>query len=297
MYELTIEFYFEGLSKKLKKRKEKLHKANKDIFPADTGDGLSEEMIETHQNSRNKRVSKILNNKRDRSHPYLMSEFEVDVFVETLEYKNSKEMLWNHINWKEIYNEVLNDLKKGNVPVELRNIFYSNLIDYVPYAELHYYENTKFGKAWNKYTELEKDKIFEDAMKWCYYDKKEEQAEKLEKEFENSLKYVSEKDVEKGSEQKLKKFDLFFSSFLSNFLTPFLNDCRPKKDSLGQQVLNYQEEIDVYRYKYNELMEFSQGEETNHITVLKNYLDYSKEHVNKLASFQKELKEANIDII
>lgn len=296
MYQITIDFYFESLSNELKRRKKELQKLNKDVFPAYVGEGLSENVIATHQNSRNKRVSKILNNKRYGSYPYLMSETEVDIFVETLEYENSKKMLWGHINWKEMYITVLEDLKKEDVPEELKDIFYSNLVDYVPYAELYHYENTQSGKEWNKYTEIEKIKIFEEALQWCYYDKIEEYAERLKNEFNSYLKNRGEEITEKGREQKLKKFDLFFSSFLSKFLKSFLGDCTPKENSLGQQVLNYLKEIDGYREKYNELMVFFQSKDTKQIRVLSKYLDHSKEHVNKLAFFQKELKEANIDV-
>ncbi|MDT2834336.1 hypothetical protein P7H70_09715 [Vagococcus carniphilus] len=278
MYENTIDYFYESLAKSLKNRKDELGKKHSQIYPASYNDKKG-----AQKNTYDKRVSRIINNSRPRSHPYLMSETEIYIFTETLEYIDEDELLWGHIDWSVMYDKVIEDLKENKVPSELNQKFIANLIDFVPYAELHYYENSAYGKEWRKYTRKEKENIVNDAISWCYFD-----------ETEKYIRQLSEKFSDHFSEKKLTKFDIRITRFLNEFLIEFLSQFTPTENSFGQQVVDYQKKVDVYRYKYNELLIHNQDEENEKTFILNSYLDYAKKHIKKLAIFQKEFKEVEI---
>ncbi|WP_207941548.1 hypothetical protein DOK78_000317 [Enterococcus sp. DIV2402] len=278
MYENTVDYFYESLANSLKKRKIKLGMTNSQIYPAGFNDREG-----AQKNTYDKRVSRIINNRRTKSHPYLMSETEVSIFTETLKYNNEDELLWGHIDWSVMYDKVIQDLKENKVGSELNQKFIANLIDFVSYAELHYYESSAYGKEWGRYTKKEKENITNDAIGWCYFDESEKYIYQLREKFLNIF-----------SEKKLTKFDIRFTRFLNEFLKGFLLQFTPTENSFGQQVLDYQKKVDVYRYKHNELLIHYQDEENEKTLILDSYLDYAKKHIKKLASFQKEFKELKI---
>ncbi|MGX7030846.1 hypothetical protein ACWN8B_05735 [Vagococcus zengguangii] len=283
MYEVTRNYFYKSLSLSLKQRKKESKKKNREIFPADeieNGLKIPKEFVVKQQNSRNKRVSRILNNNRPESYPYLMSSNEVDVLTKTLNYTNSDEMLWGHIRWQDMYSAVIEDLSKGNVSNDLQETFKKNLIDYVPYSKLHYYEVTEYGKVWGLYEKQEKEDITNKAIKWSYFDSTETYVKELKKSF-----------LKEFTGTKLDKFNQKLSYFLDKFLKEFLQQFIPEENSFGQQTFRYQKEVDINYDKLNGIKEQLHGGENDITTLLDEYTTYSINHIEKLAMFQKKFKE------
>lgn len=209
---------------------------------------------------------------------------EINKVKKFVDDKNYDNILWDHIDWEQMYRQIIQDLIIGNASEKIRKNFYENLIDYVPYSKLHFYNTTEFAKVWNQYGNREKDEITNKAIEWCYLDSISEYSKKLKKEF-----------YEQFSGKKLDKFDEKFIRFSNNFLDYFFKELKPSDNSFGLQALKYQNNIAVHinMLHTNDKWNYEK-EETEETALIQEFIDYSQIHVDKLSVFQEEFKKIKL---
>lgn len=231
--ELITNFFYERASKRitLKVRQSKLKYSQ--IYKPD-----------------HKQISRIINNKRNRNNPFLICDAvisnsykdeETGTFIkcgllETLDFKNVKEILWGT---SEEINSYLFDLfillwsevSAENSPYNIDRELY--LCDYIPYAKYHTYWDILFSPD-NKYPAIAYgidentvisniDPARDNALKYLY--------QKCSDEFKKIFWNFTEETL---SFHKIDK--VFKESFIEQLFIPMIKEYSPNASSLGLRV-------------------------------------------------------------
>ncbi|MDR2276289.1 MAG: hypothetical protein LBE23_00425 [Vagococcus sp.] len=278
--ERTIDYYYKSLSKEILNRKDEL--------------GLKRDEILKDPN----RVTDIIkNSERPSSHPYMIGKKEHRFLYDLFLYKNKKDfisegvlsvgidtikmnydkMLWDHINWKEMYKIFIEELKSLSANEELKKQFNYALIDYVPFARIYFNDfHPEFGKIW--IPKEERDEIYEQAVKWVFF---RYGHKKFEKFF---LSYFSGKTLHEFDDNFLK------------FTADFLDSKKPNDFSFGLSVYKQCKEISYFvvllqsfdEYKYEEMYKEISSETSEKINLLKSYISERENNLKKLERNQQQ---------
>lgn len=272
MYEGTIEYYFGSLSNSLKERRKRLGLKNEDIYPEYEDSIISGESF-THR----QRVSKIMNNKKSENYPNLLSRGEIEIFTKNLKYKNSKEMLWDHVDWDMMYDSIIQDFVNKTVSMNLYELFEKSLMDYVPFSIVYQeWNQDEYAKEWH--TESQLKELRKEAAKWYYAKNRELNVSKLEEMFK---KYF----LNNG----LSKFPKNFSHFIDNYFKEISTETKINNTSLGQQTAVYKMNYLKAREKLNENIEYVYFDKKNdEAKLLEKYIKTNLYNMDELKEYQKK---------
>lgn len=309
MFEKIKEKFYESLIESIKDRKKSLNVIRDDILPDP------------------KRVTDILKITCDAHHPYLIGRDEyprllylfrckgkeeyVDVNIldrENLEELKKKcgnnydEMLWKHIDWNKMFQDVVTELSKFVISEEVKKlkelkelkkleeqkklvklavIFENALVDYVPYAAVKE-EGLHPDYAKIYISEDERERKRQDAIEWVH--------------LRHGSELFKQTFYKKFSGKTLREFDKEFHEFVSDYLKE-----RERKDySLGSQTYNFHQSFSRIIIHWQELPEVLYGdvsdEKSDMYILLDEYRKYGMEHMKKLEEYQREFDKLHIDI-
>lgn len=311
MFEEIKEKFYESLIESIKDRKKSLEVIRDDILPDP------------------KRVTKILNIIRDAHHPYLIGRDEyprliylfrcknkdlfdkediLNVEVKTLREKcgnNYDEMLWEHIDWDKMFQDVITELSKFVISeeakklkelkeqkelkkleeqkklVKLAVIFENALVDYVPYAAV---KNEGLHPNYVKVCifDDERERKRQDAIKWVY--------------LRHGSSVFKQTFYKRFSGKTLHEFDKEFHEFVLDYL----EEKNTKDYSLGKQTYSFHKSFSRIIIHWQELPEVKYGdvsdEKSDMYILLDEYRKYGMEHMKKLEEYQREFDKLHIDI-
>ncbi len=285
MFEEIREKFYESLIRSIKDRKNILKLKRDDILPDPT------------------RVSKILKEKRDAHYPHLIGKSEYprlkylflcedhDSYMNDIEFhpeeaikksgNNYDIMLWGHINWDEMFQNVITELSEFDISEEWGGIFEETLVDYVPYAAV---KTEKLDAEYAKiYIPLEeKEGKRQDAIKWVHL----RHGSGL---FKNTF-------YKKFSGKTLREFDMEFHEVVSNYL----EERKLKDYSFGSQVRDFHQAISRIAVHWQKLPEVQygdiSGEKSDFQALLEEYIKNGREQIKKLEKYQQKFDAFHIDI-
>lgn len=287
MLEKSKNFFYRSLSKSIRTRKKDLGLKRDDILFEPT------------------RVSKIVNNTRNKHHPHLIGGGEYaylnylflceshEAFInenilntplgmhEKKNGKNYDKMLWGHINWDKMFRYVIVELLKLDSSEELEKMFEDTLIDYVPYAAIKYEElNPEYGKVY--IFPNERKKIRYDAIKWVH--------------LRHGSGLFKQTFYKRFSGKTLREFDKEFFEFISDYL----EKRKPDGYSLGLQAYNYHKTVSSIAAYWQSLDEIqysdASDEKSDFQTLLEEYMENGREQMRKLGEYQQKFDNLHIDI-
>lgn len=287
MFEKTKDRFYESLAKSIRKRKEDLKLKRREILPEKT------------------RVSKIVNATRNKHHPYMIGKGEYQYLIylflckdhdsfeklnivkasdDELQEKcgyNYDKMLWGHIDWDKMLQDVITELSKFDISEKLGKSFEDTLVDYVPYAVIRYDElDPEYGPIW----------IPDDERA----QKRKKAIERVH--LEHGSELFKQTFLEKFSGKTLHEFDKEFPVFISDYLEKRL----PNKYSFGLQAYNYHINLSKFAANWQNLPEVKYGDvsdkKSDLETLLKKYIDNGREQMKKLEKYQKAFDKLHIDI-
>lgn len=285
MFNECRERFYESLIKSVKDRKKTLKLTRDEILPDP------------------KRVTKILNNIRDTSYPYLIGTAEYPrlkclfeckdkehfinenaLTAEELKIKfgnNYDKMLWGHIDWDKMLQGVITELSKSDISEGMGMVFEDTLVDYVPYAVVRYDE-----------LPLDYAKIFifpgerrakrQEAIKWVYL------------KHEDGL--FKEAFLEWFSGKTLRDFDKEFDKFVEEYL----KKRKPNGQSLGLQAYDFHKSMSKIAIHWQSLDEVKYGDmsekKSDLQTLYEEYINYNREQMRTLEKFQQKFDAINLNI-
>lgn len=300
MFERTKDSFYKSLGKSIENRIEALALKRIDVF-----DEVS-------------RISKIVNGKCDGHHPYLIGRkeypylyrlficenkksYEEETKREKKNYKNYDKMLWGHIDWDEMFRNVITELSeidtskdkkskdkksedkkpKDKKSEDIRKLFEDTLVDYVPYAVIRYDELCP---------EYERIYIFPDERKTT-------RQKAIERVHFGRGKERFRKTFEKYFKGKtLLKFDREFYKVISEYL----EESKPNVDSLGWQAYNFYKNLSKFVAYWQSLPEVQYAEENDKKSdlekMLEEYIKDGREHMQKLIKYQQEFDDLYLDM-
>lgn len=299
MFKVIKENFYESLAKSIGDRKRVLNLNREDILFEKT------------------RVSKIVNNTRNKHHPYLIGKGEylylINLFLyedhdsfkkanilKTLEDElikkcgnNYDEMLWGHINWDKMFQDTIAELSELDIldnpeklegleeQKKLEKLFKDTLVDYAPYAVIRYDELPyEYGKRF----------IFQDEAK----DKKQEAIERVH--LRHGSELFKQTFLEKFSGKMLHEFDKGFPEFVSDYLKKRMPDIY----SVGLQAYKFHKNFSEYMVCWQELPEVQYGDvsdkKSDLYILLDEYKKYGQEHMKRLVKCQKKFDKLHINI-
>lgn len=276
----TIDYYYKSLSKEILNRKTELGLKRYEILNDSnrvTDITKNSERTSSHPNMISKEEHRLLydlflyENRKD-----FISEGVLSVGIDTIK-MNYDKMLWEHINWEEMYKKFIEELKSLPANEKLKKQFNYALIDYVPFARIYFNDfHPEFGKTW--VSKKERDEIYDQAVEWVFlrYGYK-----KFKKFF---LSYFSGKTLNKFNDNFLK------------FTTDFLDNKKPNDFSFGLSVYKQCKEISYFvvllqsfdEYKYEEMYKEIPSETSEKINLLKNYISERENNLKKLERNQQQ---------
>lgn len=291
MFEKTKDNFYQSLSRSIKNRKEDLGLKRTEI--------LKDE----------RRISKIVKAIRNKHYPYLicsgeyprlncmfmindrekfMAENDLDKDPEEIIEKliekfgtNYDEMLWGHIDWDKMFEDVITELSKSDNSEELDALFEDTLVDYVPYAAIRYDELPfEYGKRYIFPDERERTR--QNAIEWVH--------------LRHGSSLFKQTFYEKFSGKTLREFDKGFHEFVSDYL----EKRKPNDFSLGLQAYNYHKSISRVAIHWQSLAEVQYGDipdtKSDIETLYEEYLKNSREQMKKLEKFQQKFDNLHINI-
>lgn len=287
MFENIKNSIYKSISDSIKDRKKTLNLKRTDILSEPT------------------RISKIINNVRNKHHPYLISSGEYvylnylflckdhDSFIkekilestlEALEEKsgnNYDEMLWGHIDWDKMFQDVIAELSKSDSSEGMGKVFEDTLVDYVPYAVIRYDElNPGYGKI---YVFPDERKVKrQNAIEWVH--------------LRHGSRLFKQAFFERFSGKTLREFDKGFDGFVKDYFM----ERKPDEYSFGLQAYNFHRTISQIAVHWQSLAEVQYGDMSNEKsdfkTLLEEYLKNGREQMQKLEKYQQNFDAFHIDV-
>lgn len=268
MLEKSIASFYWSLSNSIKERKKALRLKRYDILPDPT------------------RISKIVHNIRNEQHPYLISGFECaylnylflcesheDFINENIlsfapkehEMKNGKnydKMLWGHINWDKMFQDIIAELLELDSSEGLGKLFEDTLMDYVPYAGM---------KCDGLCPGCEKERIRQDAIEWVH--------------LRHGNGLLKQTFYERFSGKTVDKFNREFSEFVSDYL----EKRKPTEYSFGLQAYNFYKAVSRTADWYSLVkIQYSgtSDEKSDFQRLLEEYVENGRGQIQKLKEYQ-----------
>lgn len=287
MFEEIKERFYKSLSESIKNRKKALKLGREDILFDKT------------------RVSKIVNNTRNGHHPYLIGKgeyhyliylflckdhdsFKNEDILETPEEElikkcgnNYDSMLWGHIDWDKMFQDVITELSESDRLKGLGKDFEDTLVDYTPYAVIRFDElPTEYARKYIPLDELERKR--QNAIEWVH--------------LRHGSELFKETFYKRFSGKTLHKFDKEFPEFISDYLMKK----KPNEYSLGLQAYNFHQSISRIAIHWQNLSGVLYGDmsdgESDLETLLSEYIINGREQMRKLEEFQQKFDALHIDI-
>lgn len=287
MFEEIQKNFYESLVKSMKDRKKFLKLIRDDILsdPA--------------------RVSKILNITRDAHHPYLIGKNEyprliylflckdhdsfkkediLNVEIKKLREKcgnNYDKMLWEHIDWDKMFQDVITELSKFDISEEPGKTFEKTLVDYIPYAVIKY-DELPFNYPRIFIFPVEKEQKRRDAIEWVH--------------LRHGSGLFKQTFYKRFSGKTLLEFDKEFPEFISDYL----HERKPNPYSLGSQAYNTLKNISGYVAYWASLDEVQYSDisdkKSDLVKLLEEYIKNGREQIQKFEKYQKDFDVFHIDI-
>lgn len=297
MFEKTKDSFYQSLGESIKNRKKALGLIRKKI--------LKDE----------RRVSRIIHGIRNEHYPYLICRseyphlnllfqceskndfiFKNDLIIDTKEFVekcgkiNCDEMLWGHINWDKMFQDVItelsellesSELSELKSSEELVKLFKDTLVDYVPYAGIRYDELPhEYGRIFIPLDE-----------------KKEKRKNAIERvHLRHGSELFKQTFLERFSGKKLREFDKEFLDFVSDYL----NKRKPNDYSLGLQAYNFHKSISRIAIRWQSLAEVQYVDmpvkKSNFQILLEEYIKYGREQMKELEKYQQKFDAFHVDI-
>lgn len=285
MLEKIKDNFYQSLSESIKNRKETLNLKRDEVLTDAT------------------RVSKIVHNTRNEHHPYLIGtgEYprliylflckdhdsfinEVDAPEEELQKKckkNYDEMLWGHIDWDKMFQDVIKELSESDISEELGKIFEGTLVDYVPYAVIRYDE---FPREYSRVFIFpdEREGKRQDAIKWVH--------------LRHGSGLFKQAFYERFSKKTLQEFDKEFHKFVSDYL----EKRKPRPYSFGLQAYNFCKNLSGFLAYWQSLPEVQYSDmadkKSESAILLDEYIKNGREQIRKFEKYQQDFDALHIDI-
>lgn len=272
MFKKTTEYVYETISSRIKERKRKLGLKREDVLPSD-------EQL----------VSKIINNARDKKHPYLMSSSNIDDITENLNFEDTNDLLWGGINWNTISIVLLDEViflknRKDEKDYYLYETLIEVLKDYVPFSVA--LTNAEHGIDVTE----EIYKLRKEAIKRAFYNSEIDTIDEI-------LKMQFEAEF---TDSYLNKFDDRFEKFLIKFSEDYFEQNKATQNSFGIQAYNYSNEVfdhlDEYflSIKTLESQSSCENEVRKYMALLEDYKQFASGHLKELEAFQLRFDEITI---
>lgn len=290
MFEEIKERFYESLAKSIKDRRKFLKVIRDDILPDP------------------KRVTEIEHIICDEHHPYLIGRDEYprliylflckdhDSFekldISSTEVKilkgkcnnNYDKMLWGHIDWDKMFQDVITELSKLDISENLGKLFENTLTDYVPYAVIRDDElDPRYAQIW-----------IDPETRAKRAEKRQRAIERVH--LEHGSEFFKQTFLEKFSGKTLVKFDTKFLEFISDYLVKK----EPNKYSFGSQAYDYHKNLSKFAADWQSLpvVQWGDGsdEEWNLEKLLRKYINSCRTQMKKLEIFQKAFDKLYIDV-
>ncbi len=233
---------------------------------------------------------------------------------------NYDDLLWGHIDWEKLYVIILEDLNNIPKASELGSAFMDSLLDYVPFAiDVAHYEyidknhaSSFFESELQPYYEYEvcletseiahaRELVHGDEMRIIY---KENYSRAVEWVFMRDkisiVRRLKETFLNHFRGKRLQKFDHKFENMLKDFMFSIIKEKMPSNSSFGLQAYNYVTDINdsgiihlSIPLSHTSIENIQKPDnhnayksQSNEIDLVDHYLDYVKNHLQKLESFQ-----------
>ncbi len=287
MFEEIKKRFYKSLGKSIQNRKKILGLKREDILNDPT------------------RVSKIVKGKYNKHYPHLIcrgeyvhlnylflcedyESFKKENILqdepkapETEDGKNYDKMLWGHIDWDKMFQDVIRELSELDISEELGKLFEDTLIDYAPYANIRY-DELPYNYA----------RIYIDPD-----ERKEKRQTAIERvHLSHGSELFKQTFYEKFSGKTLRQFNNEFSEFVLEYL----EKRRPNKYSLGLQAYYFHQTISRTVAYWQSLDGVRYGdmsdEEVNLNPLFKSYYNNGRKQMKAFEEYQKKFDKLHIDI-
>ena len=194
---------------------------------------------------------------------------------------NYDEMLWGHINWDKMFQDVITELSKLDISEKLGKMFEETLVDYVPYAAIRYDELPKeYARVYIFPDDRERKR--QDAVKWVH--------------LRRGSELFKQTFYKKFKGKKLRYFDNRFSEFVSDYLK-IRNANEYSFGRWAYDILKNICGVETYWKSLDEVKYKDMSDKKSDLAnLLEDYIENGREQVQKLKKYQQDFDALQIDI-
>ncbi len=209
---------------------------------------------------------------------------------------NYDKMLWGHINWDKMFQNVITELSELYIPEGLKELSENTLIDNTEVSELNSLED--FGKLFeetlvdyvpyvnikyeNLHSEEDRKRVRQDAIEWVH--------------LRHGSGLFKQTFYEKFSGKNLQEFDKRFFEFISEYL----EKRKPNDYSIGSLVRKMHISISKYEAEWHSIDGVQQDdvsdEESDSEKLFREYVDNVRNNIKKLEEYQQKFDALHVDI-
>lgn len=283
MFDAETTYILDRISSSIRTRKKILNLTRTKILP-----------------DREPRLSRILNGKRNKDYPNLLSMGLAEEIAKAMSiefypegFTDLNDMLWGEINWKELaHMAIINIAQSTSDSAEIKKLqtkLRSGLIEFVPFAKIKAQLDYETPGAYSSDSEIHErvsmiTSIQLQAIDWVYFSEKIPQYDPFTGKiiYDTIEERLKNDFYQKFNENPLTKFNKRFPIFLTNFFEREFTATITKVDnSIGAQAYRFEADAiattdDIYDAEINQ----------SSTEVLDEYLTFVNRTIDKLTEFQ-----------